>query len=135
VKSIRGFVTSASTRARGDAAERAAHRWLRRRGFEIIETNFRCREGEIDVIAVEHEVLCFIEIKARSSERFGSPLEAVAETKQRRIASAARAFLVARGWDGPCRFDVLGIQQRDGTWSFDLIRNAFWVGTGSRFSR
>jgi putative endonuclease len=135
MRSIRGFVSSASARARGEAGERAAQRWLRRRGFEVVEVNFRSRRGEIDVIAIEGSCLCFIEIKARSSQRFGSPLEAVQERKQRRIARAAGIYLTERGWDGPCRFDVLGIQRVEGKWTFDLVRNAFWIGAGYRHSR
>ena len=72
--------------------------------------------------------LCFIEIKARASERFGSPFEAVPASKQQRIVRAASIFLMTYPWHGPCRFDVLGLQESRGSWTFRLIRDAFRVG-------
>ena len=127
VKLLAGFGKARDTRARGRVAEKAASRWLRNGGFEIVATNYRAKPGEIDIIAREGECLCFIEIKARASDTFGSVLEAVPVRKQRRIARAASIFLAASEWTGPCRFDVLGIERRAGDWVFRLVRDAFWV--------
>jgi putative endonuclease len=128
---LSSFSSARDTRARGRAGERAAGRWLRRQGFEVVSTNFRAKPGEIDIIAREGDTLCFIEIKARANDRFGGALAAVPVTKQQRISRAASAYLMSCDWDGPCRFDVLGLEQRGKAWEFQLIRDAFWVGERS----
>jgi putative endonuclease len=90
--------------------EREAERALAARSYRIIERNFRTREGEIDLIARDGEVLCFVEVKGRASRAFGSPAEAVTLEKQRRIARAAAAYLARlRGEPPVCRFDVVCI--------------------------
>jgi putative endonuclease len=127
VKPLARFSLAGDTRARGRAGEEAACRWLRKSGFEIITTNYRTKPGEIDIIARDGEDLCFIEVKARASAGHGFALEAVPVAKQRRIIQAARVFLVDSGWDGPCRFDVLGLDRAAGEWEFSLVRDAFWV--------
>ena len=124
---LSGFGAAPDTRARGRLAEKAARKWLRRQGFEIITSNYRAKPGEIDLVAREGECLCFIEIKARSTHSFGSAFEAVPTSKQRRIARVASVYLLSSDWDGPCRFDVLGIEKTAGEWKFDLVRDAFDV--------
>lgn len=125
------FGAAADTRAKGRIAESAAVRWLKREGYEIVETNFAIRAGEIDVIAIESAIdgdtLCFIEIKARRTSHFGPAIGAVTPHKQRRIAKVAAAYLAAHDWDGPCRFDVLGMDRGEEAWEFTLIRSAFEV--------
>jgi putative endonuclease len=70
-----------------------AARWYRRRGYTIIERNWRCRNGEIDLIARRGDTVVFCEVKTRSSRRFGHPAEAVTEAKQRRIRGLALIWL------------------------------------------
>ena len=84
-----------------------AARYLRYRGYRIRERNFRARSGEVDIIAEQKGALVFVEVKARSSDEFGEPREAVTGWKQRRIVNAAR-FYVARlaGGERSVRFDV-----------------------------
>lgn len=120
------FQAEASTRGRGRLGEHAGVAWLRHQGYEILERNHFTRIGEIDVIAREGDTLCFIEIKARTDDAFGSPLEAVTRRKQRQIARVASLYLVESDYRGPCRFDVLGMEL-DGAreWRYQLIRNAF----------
>ncbi len=113
------------TRARGTEAELAAVRWLARNGYRVLERNYRSKLGEIDVIARDGDTLCFLEIKARSAPSFGPAVAAVGPQKQAKIARAATAYLAFSGWEGPCRFDVLGIDRRGGSWSFTLIEDAF----------
>jgi putative endonuclease len=76
-------------------------------------------------VALDGDVLCFVEIKARRSDRYGSPLEAVTPGKQNKVARAAAAYLQREPHDGPCRFDVLGMSVVDGDWRFTLVRDAF----------
>lgn len=112
-------------RARGRRGEDVARRWLMTHGFDIVATNFACRSGEIDVIAREGDVLCFIEVKARTSDRFGTAIEAVSPRKQRRIGRAASWYLARQPYDGPCRFDVLALDQQKDGWRITLARDAF----------
>ncbi len=94
----------------GSSGEALACRYLAAHGFEIVERNFRCRSGEIDVIAREGATTVFVEVKQRSSDRHGLGHEAVTFGKRRRIVRAARLFAAARGLDeSPLRFDVVSI--------------------------
>jgi putative endonuclease len=120
------FGSESTTRGRGRVGEDAGVAWLRRRGYEIVERNHSTRIGEIDVIARDDRVLCFIEIKARTDDSFGSPLAAVTRRKQRQIARVASLYLVESEYRGSCRFDVLGMElDQAGEWRFQLIQNAF----------
>ena len=111
------------TAAAGRQAEALAERVLRRAGLEILERNFRCRHGEIDLIAREGETLVFCEVRLRSAARFGGAAESITVAKQARIAATARYFLISRP-QAPCRFDVLLLQTLDVT-RIRWIRNAF----------
>ena len=91
--------------------------------------NFRARGGEIDFIAREKGVLCFIEVKGRGGVRFGSPAEAVTDEKQRRIVLAAEQYMKMKriGFE-PCRFDVVSILDREGDAEIAILRGAFEAG-------
>lgn len=94
-------------RRRGNEGEAAAAEWLRARGYQIVERQFRCRFGEIDLVAWSPErVLCFVEVKTRRSAAFVAPREAVTAAKRRRLRAAASWYLAQRELDCPCRFDV-----------------------------
>jgi putative endonuclease len=94
----------------GQLGESAAVRALRRRGYAILERNFRTPAGEIDVIAEAGGVLCFIEVKWRRTAGLGHPAEAVTPEKQRRLARAAEWYLTRHDRRGSiCRFDVVAI--------------------------
>jgi len=114
-------------RAKGTEAERQAVTWLKRQGYRVIATNVTNAGGEIDVVATDGDTLCFVEIKARSSGRFGPAVLAVDREKRRRLARAASAYLARKPWDGPCRFDVLGMDLVDGAFEYTLLRDAFQV--------
>jgi putative endonuclease len=114
------------THARGAAGEEAAEEFLRLSGYRIVARNVRTKVGELDLVALDGDTLCFIEIKTRSSSEFGRAVEAVGPHKQRRLAKAALLFLAKNRSQRPCRFDVLGLDRaRDGAWSFTLVKNAF----------
>ncbi|MDK2925870.1 MAG: putative endonuclease [Bacillota bacterium] len=114
-------------KALGAEGEKMAAAYLAARGYRIRERNFRCRLGEIDVVAEEGGTLVFIEVKTRRSRRFGLPQEAVTPAKQARLRRLAEYYLLTHGGgDRPCRFDVLGITiGPDGKAHVDLIRGAF----------
>lgn len=122
------FGAQTHTVGRGRVAEDAAVAWLERRGYRIVERNHRNAAGEIDVIAEDGEVLCFVEIKARSETLFGSALAAVGARKQRRVARAAALYLALRGIEPACRFDVLAMEAGEPGWRFTLVQDAFRLG-------
>lgn len=94
----------------GRAGEAAAERKLIAAGFRILERRYRKRIGEIDLIAVREELIVFVEVKTRRSDRAGSPGESVTSVKRRRIGQVALCFLSERGWlDRPSRFDVIEV--------------------------
>lgn len=107
----------------GDEYEKLAAIYLTAEGFQILEHNFRCRIGEIDIIATKDGYLRFIEVKYRSNGRTGSPQEAVNYKKQRQISKVASYYLMKKGYslDTACCFDVIGI------WNHEimLLENAF----------
>jgi putative endonuclease len=125
VPPIDRFLDASHTRGRGLAAERDGIAWLRRQGLTVLEHNVHFRAGELDVVALEDDTLCFIEIKARASDRFGSAVEAITPHKQRQIAAAAKLYLATHPWDGPCRFDVLAMDAEAGGWRYTYLRDAF----------
>ncbi|MGE5484854.1 MAG: YraN family protein [Ignavibacteriales bacterium] len=127
-------MTARSTRCAGRletgrAGEDIAVAELERRGYRIIERNWRCQLGEIDVVADHHGVLVFVEVKSRRSTSFGAAAEAVDARKVRRLARLARAYMSARPAllkDRQCRFDVVAVTMyRDETPSIEVVQDAF----------
>jgi putative endonuclease len=95
-------------RQRGLWAEDLAAQHLITKGYKICDRNWRCRYGEIDIVAQEEGVLIFVEVRSRYSERFGSVVEAVDWKKQRKVRSIASFYLHAKGDpDCPIRFDAI----------------------------
>jgi putative endonuclease len=101
---------SSANAARGAYGEDRAASWYRERGYSIIERNWRSRHGEIDLIAGRGELVVFVEVKARASERFGSPFEAITAAKQRRIHRLAYEWLAQHDVHGVrLRFDAVAV--------------------------
>lgn len=107
----------------GSRYEQMAADFLTGQGAVIVERNYRCRNGEIDLIVRDGRYLVFTEVKYRSSGSKGDPAEAVNECKQQRIRQTARYYLYSHryGEDVPCRFDVISILGDEIHW----IRDAF----------
>jgi putative endonuclease len=91
----------------GKFAENRAERLLVAAGLHILQRNYRCRHGEIDLIAQDGGTLVFVEVRSRSRQDFGSAAESVTTTKQRRIIAAARHYLSTLPRLPACRFDVV----------------------------
>ena len=122
---LREFEREVHARGRGRLAEAEGVAWLERQGFSILARNVEYKAGEIDVVALDGETLCFVEIKARATAQFGEAVWAVTRRKQRQIAAAASLYLAENEYQGACRFDVLAMDgSRDG-WRFTLVRDAF----------
>ena len=103
--------------------EQTAAKYLTMQGYQILEKNFSCRQGEIDLIAKDGEWLVFVEVKYRKTAAFGTPAEAVDKRKQQRIYRAASQYLYQSGYGQGqiCRFDVVVILGEE----ISLIRHAF----------
>lgn len=107
----------------GARVEQLIKEYLLASGFDILEMNYRCRQGEIDIIAKEREYYVFIEVKYRSTLRYGTPQEAVGIAKQKRICSAAKYYLYTHnlGEFTPARFDVAAVMGN----KISYMKNAF----------
>jgi putative endonuclease len=117
---------SKENRSCGKEAEEAAAGFLESQGYRIILRNYKTRFAEIDIIAREKGVLCFVEVKSRSSQRFGLAQEAVTPAKQAKISRAALSFLKENNlMEGRSRFDVVAMSFSGGKEVFQLIRDAF----------
>lgn len=110
----------------GQRGETVAARLLKKQRYKILETNYRTRQGEIDIIARDGDTIAFIEVKSRTSEHFGNPKGAVTLQKQRRISMAALQYLKAtRQSEAKARFDVVGISSQTDPPTIEIIKNAF----------
>jgi len=108
----------------GAAHEEQAASYLTAQGYEILEQNYRCRLGEIDLVAREGGTLVFLEVKYRRTDAYGSPAEAVTPMKQRTICRVADYYRMTHRMreSQPCRFDVVAIRGTE----IEVIKNAFF---------
>src|SRR3970282_601959 len=110
----------------GQEGERLAERYLRKKGYKLVERNYRCAVGELDLIVLDRRIVVFVEVKTRTGHGFGSPLEAVEFRKQRKMIQAAQFFLSAKGLQQrEARFDVIGISWPGREPVLEHIENAF----------
>ena len=117
-----------SKRELGKAGKKAAAKALTRAGYKIVERNFSCKGGEIDLIANDKSTLVFVEVKTRSSDEFAPPELSVNLRKRRRIIRAARFYLQRNRLDDVnCRFDVVAVLWRPGSRKphVEILQNAF----------
>ena len=112
-----------STLLRGRAGEAAAADYLRKRGYAIVAASYRCRFGEIDLIARKKRLIVFVEVKLRRDDSFAPAYEAVGRSKQDRLRTTAACWLAEDGGDWDCRFDVIEVYT--GTGRVNHIENAF----------
>jgi len=98
--------------------------FLQRQGLRLVDRNYRCRRGEIDLIMLDSDTLVFVEVRYRQSSRFGTAAETVGARKQASLSAAASHYLAHRRTQLPCRFDVIGI---DGNQRIEWIQNAFFL--------
>ena len=106
----------------GRAKEALAARYLEGQGLKLVDHNYRCRAGEVDLVMRRGELLVFVEVRFRRSDTHGSPGESVTRLKQRRVAAAAAHYLQRFQANAPCRFDVIAIGADD---RIDWIPDAF----------
>ena len=108
----------------GDHAEALAAAYLERQGLQIVERNYRCRQGEIDLIMRENGTLVFVEVRLRSNSRFGGAAESITQQKQEKILQAARHYLAGQRKLPQCRFDAVLLGALDGD-TIEWLKNAF----------
>jgi putative endonuclease len=119
-----------STLALGKRGEDQAVGFLTAHGYKILVRNYKTKLGEIDIIAQDADTICFIEVKTRTSSKFGSPREAISGFKRRRLAKAALIFLKEKKFlDRMTRFDVVSISGKDNLSKVDLLKGAFEVSS------
>ena len=111
--------------ALGKKGEDLALQYLQKKGYTLLERNWRFHHKEVDIIAADGHDLVFVEVKTRSSEWFGAPEEAVDDKKQRYLMDAAEAYIRIRNMDTNIRFDVVSIILKQGYQSIDHIEEAF----------
>ena len=112
----------------GNLGEDIAVSFLSKRGYQILERNFRCRGGEVDIVARDPRdgALVFVEVKTRRNLSYGVPQVAVDQFKQRKISKAALTWLSAKRLDDEIgRFDVIAIMLDDGNYTIEHIVNVF----------
>ncbi len=110
----------------GKRGEFLAQRHLMEIGYEIIEVNYRCNIGEIDIIARKDKYIVFIEVKTRRSSKYGLPYESVSIHKQKTIRRVATYYLKVNGLtDRNCRFDVVSIEKKSLGYICEVIQDAF----------
>jgi putative endonuclease len=112
----------------GKEGEKIAGHYLKKKGYTLVARNYRCPVGEIDLIALDRRVIVFIEVKTRTGHGFGTPIEAVAPRKQRKIVQSAKFFLHEKGLQQrDARFDVIGVSWQGAKPRVEHIENAFEV--------
>ena len=112
----------------GEEGERIAETFLRKKGYRVVERNYRCPVGELDLILLDRRVVVFVEVKTRTDDRFGAPLESVGPRKQKKMIKTALFFLTRhRLHNRDARFDVVGISYQGGEPMVEHIQNAFEV--------
>ncbi|MCD8553988.1 YraN family protein [Seleniivibrio sp.] len=106
----------------GQSGEKKAEKYLLANGYEVLDKNYRCKFGEIDIIAAKEGVLIFVEVKTRSSGGYGMGFESVTKKKQEKLLLTAQTYMVGKK-PMPARFDVISIDNGEIT----HIKNAFGV--------
>ena len=116
---------------KGKKAENLALDFLLKKGYEILETNWRFKKAEIDIIAKYGGVLVFIEVKSRSSAKFGAPAYGVTPKKKRMLIAGATSYMEIADYNWEIQFDIISIIYKS-SYQFDIehYEDAFFPGIG-----
>jgi putative endonuclease len=110
----------------GKAGEKAAADLLRKRGYEVVGAGFLARRGELDLVCRRGNDLVVVEVKTRTDDSFGTPLEAVGARKRRALMAAAAEYRALAGWRGRIRYAVVGLTVNPGGgFTSELIEDPF----------
>lgn len=117
------------TNRKGARAEKSARRFLQQQGLTLLQANFACKSGEIDLIMLDQGTLIFVEVRSRGHSRFGNAASSIDKSKQQKIRKAAAVYLQKYREHSHriCRFDAISIDNHDGTGQNSLkwIKSAF----------
>ena len=109
----------------GQEGEQIASNYLQKKGWGILEMNFRYSRSEIDIIASKENLLIFVEVKARTNTAFGLPEDFVDEKKAENIIKGAEHYIHKTNWNGNIRFDIISIVKKDSI-EIEHIEDAFY---------
>jgi putative endonuclease len=113
-------------RSKGREGENLAAQFLEKKGYSILERNYRFERGEIDLVAKDGQELVFVEVKSRHSQQYGAPEESVTPAKEAQLKKVAEGYLYEHDIENQsCRFDIVTITYQRGTPVLRLIHNAF----------
>lgn len=108
----------------GPAAEKLAAEYLQRNGLRLVESNFRCRFGEVDLIVRDGDTIVFVEVRLRSNPGFGGAAASITRAKQEKVVRAAQWYLQQTRSQAACRFDAVLLESLDAG-RIEWIKNAF----------
>jgi len=111
----------------GAQAEQFAARWMLKQGLTLVQANYRCRFGEIDLILRDSDTLVFAEVRLRSRNDFGGAAASIDARKQSKLIRTAQHYLATLPHIPPCRFDALLLDTPDGSGGIEWLKNAFEV--------
>jgi len=120
------FITMAQHNRLGKEGELIAQKMLRKKGYKILETNWRHDKDEIDIIVMDGDELVIVEVKTRSTDYFGYPEDAVDYRKETFLIRATEAYLEEKELDCDSRFDIVSIVLKDGNHEIYHIKDAFY---------
>lgn len=109
----------------GAQAEQAAARYLQQQGLRLLQSNYRCRYGEIDLILKDRETLVFVEVRMRARSDFGGAAASIDSHKQRKLILAAQHYIASISPLPPCRFDAVLLSAPDDSQGIEWLKNAF----------
>ena len=110
----------------GNLGENIAEHYLKQKGYIILDKNFECRQGEIDIIAKDKNEIVFVEVKTRTSSRYGTPSEAVNKIKQKHMLQSIKYYLYVRNLCKEfVRIDVIEVYIKDNVYKVNHIKQAF----------
>lgn len=110
-----------SRRRSGDEGEAMALTFLENAGLTLVEKNFLCKGGEIDLVMLDRKTLVFVEVRRRNSMQFGGAIASVTQAKQRRMVHAAQMYLLQKNNQPACRFDLVTIDGGIINWLQNVI--------------
>lgn len=112
---------------KGKAGEQKAEDYLKKKGYDILARNYRAGRDEIDIIAFAQGTIVFVEVKYRTSDKYGMPEDSIDSEKMQRIAACAKSYMMDKNQNFPNkRFDVISIIEKDGSVDIEHIEDAFW---------
>lgn len=120
-----------TTKEKGDYGEKMAEEYLKKRGYEILDHNYRFQRAEVDLIVKQENTIVFVEVKLRKSVYFGQPEESVSPRKQKLLLAAANQYLYENNHEGPMRMDIISIVHTSSQTEITHYEDAFFPGWDS----